>query len=171
VQVGTLEAEEGKVRAAVALILPADVVLVRLSFLVQSVYADVCAKHDLSPAQAQLLCVIKDQPRGMTELARILGLERPGTSGLVDRMQRRGLVHRQGAPHDRRAVILTPTPGGKLIAEEFYAEVSDRLQRLMADLPATERHRFETIGSKILAAERVPDVFGTTDAATHLDMA
>ena len=150
-------------RAAVAPILPADVVLVRLSFLVQSIYADVCATRDLSPAQAQLLCVIKDQPRGMTELTRILGLERPGLSGLVDRMQQRGLVERQGVPHDRRAVLLTPTPRGKLIAEEFYAEVSDRLQQLMADLPAAERHRFEAIGSKILAAERVPAVFGTTD--------
>jgi DNA-binding MarR family transcriptional regulator len=138
-------------------------VLVRLSFLVQSIFADVCDNHDLSPAQAQLLCVIKDQPRGMTELTRILGLERPGLSGLVDRVQQRGLVERQGVPHDRRAVMLTPTPRGKLIAEEFYAEVSDRLQHLMADLPAAERHRFETIGSKILAAERVPAVFGTTD--------
>lgn len=149
-------------QAAVTLILPADVVLVRLSFLVQSIYADVCAKHDLSPAQAQLLCVIKDQPRGMTELTRILGLERPGLSGLVDRVQQRGLVERQGVPHDRRAVMLIPTPGGKRIAEEFYAEVSDRLQHLVADLPAAERHRFETIGSKILATERVPAVFGTT---------
>ncbi len=150
-------------RAAVALILPADVVLVRLSFLVQSVYADVCAKRGLSPAQAQLLCVIKDQPRGMTELARILGLERPGLSGLAGRVQQRGLVERQEVPHDRRAVMLALTPAGKRIAEEFYAEVSDRLQQLMADLPAAERHRFETTGSKILAAERVPAVFGTTD--------
>lgn len=147
-------------QAAVTWILPADVVLVRLSFLVQSIYADVCANHDLSPAQAQLMCVIKDQPRGMTELARILGLERPGLSGLVDRVQQRGLVERQGVPHDRRAVMLTLTPAGKRVTEEFYGEVSDRLQHLVADLPAADRRRFEAVGSKILAAERVPAVFG-----------
>jgi DNA-binding MarR family transcriptional regulator len=162
VQVATLKAEEGKVQAAMTLILPADVVLVQLSFLVQSIYADVCVKHGLSPAQAQLLCVIKDRPRGMTELTRILGMERPGLSGLVDRVQQRGLVERQGVPHDRRAVMLAPTPGGKRIAEDFHAEVSDRLQHLVADLPAAERRRFETIGSKVLAAECVPAVFGTT---------
>lgn len=147
---------------AVALTLPADAVLVRLSFLVQSIYADVCAKHDLSPAQAQLLCVIKDQPRGMTELTRVLRLERPGLSGLVNRVQRRGLVLRQGVPQDRRAVMLTPTPDGKRIAEEFYGEVSDRLQRVVTELPEAERRQFETIGSKILAAEGVPAVFGVT---------
>jgi DNA-binding MarR family transcriptional regulator len=147
----------------VALTLPVDVVLARLSFLVQSIYADVCEKHDLSPAQAQLLCVIKDQPRGMTELTHILGLERPGLSGLVDRIQRRGLVLRQGVQHDRRAVMLTPTPTGKRIAENFYGEVSDRLRRLVAGLPAAERRQFERIGSKILADECVPAVFGTTE--------
>lgn len=78
----------------------------------------------------------------MSELAGILGLERPSLSGLVDRMQQRGLVEHQGVPHDRRAVMLTPTPGGKLIAEEFYAEVSDRLQHLVTDVPAAERHSF-----------------------------
>jgi DNA-binding MarR family transcriptional regulator len=147
----------------VALTLPADVVLVRLSFLVQSIYADVCAEHDLSPAQAQLLCVIKDQPRGMTEVTRILGLERPGLSGLVDRVQRRGLVLREGVRHDRRAVLLTATPAGKRVAEEFYGEVSDRLRRLLAGLPAAERGQFEKIGSKILTHGCVPAVFGSTE--------
>jgi DNA-binding MarR family transcriptional regulator len=98
----------------------------------------------------------------MTELTRILGLERPGLSGLVDRVQHRGLVERQGVPRDRRAVMLTPTPDGKRIAEEFYAEVSDRLQHLVANLPAAEQRRFATIGSKILATECVPAVYGST---------
>jgi DNA-binding MarR family transcriptional regulator len=152
-----------EVQAAVKLSLPVDVVLVRLSFLVQSIYADVCAEHDLSPAQAQLLCVIKDQARGMTELARILGLERPGLSGLVDRVQRRGLVRRETMRHDRRAVMLGPTPHGKSLAEQFYREVSGRLRQVVADLPAADRRQLETIGSKILANERVPAVFGVNN--------
>ena len=119
--------------------------------------------HDLSPAQAQLLCVIKDRPRGMTELTRVLGLERPGLSGLVDRVQRRGLVLREGVRHDRRAVLLTPTPAGKRVVEEFYGEVSDRVRRLMAGLPAADRRQFERIGSRILADHCVPAVFGPPD--------
>ena len=142
------------------LTLPVDVVLVRLSFLVQSIYADVCAEHDLSPAQAQLLCVVKERPRGMTELTRILRLERPGLSGLVDRVQRRGLVQRETVQHDRRAVILTATPLGKRLAERFYGEVSDRLKRAVADLPAAQQRQFEAIGSRILAHACVPAVFG-----------
>jgi DNA-binding MarR family transcriptional regulator len=142
--------------------LPADVALVRLSFLVQSVYAEICAEHDLSPAQAQLLCVIKDQPRGMTELARILQLERPGLSGLVDRIERRGLLRRGTAEHDRRAVTLTPTARGQQIAEAFYAEVSDRLLEIVAHLPANDRRQFERIATSIVHTKCVPAVFGAS---------
>src|SRR4051794_12848129 len=42
---------------------------------------------------------------------------------LVNRVQRRGLLVRGGAPQDRRAVILTPTPEGKQLADQFYGEV------------------------------------------------
>jgi DNA-binding MarR family transcriptional regulator len=143
--------------------LRADAALVRLSFLVQSVYAELCAKHDLSPAQAQLLCVIKDQPRGMTELTRILRLERPGLSGLVDRVERRGLVRRSTPEHDRRAVTLTPTTRGRQVAEAFYAEVSDRLLQIVAHLPANDRRHFERLATNIVHAECVPAVFGTPD--------
>jgi DNA-binding MarR family transcriptional regulator len=137
------------------------VALVRLSFLVQSVYTETCAKHDLSPAQAQLLCVIKDQPRGMTDLSRMLRLERPGLTGLVDRIERRGLLRRDTAEHDRRAVTLTPTPSGKDIVEAFYAEVSDRLLQIVAHLPARDRRQFERIATSIVFAECVPAIFGT----------
>jgi DNA-binding MarR family transcriptional regulator len=141
-----------------------DVALVRLSFLVQSVYAEICSKHDLSPAQAQLLCVIKDQPRGMTELSRMLRLERPGLSGLVDRVERRGLLRRDRPEHDRRAVTLSLTPRGKETVEAFYAEVSDRLVTVVAHLPASDRRQFERIATKIVLAGCVPAVFGSPDA-------
>ncbi len=138
--------------------------LVRLSFLVQRLYAQICAQHDLSPAQAQLMCVIKDQPRGMTELTHMLGLERPGLTGLVDRIERRGLLRRDTPQHDRRAVMVTLTPRGKEITEAFYAQVSDRLQRLVAHLPADDRQQFEDIAFNIIMAEQVPVIFGDSAA-------
>jgi DNA-binding MarR family transcriptional regulator len=143
----------------VAPTLRADAALVRLSFMVQSLYAEIAAKHDLSPAQAQLLCVVKDQPRGMTELTRLLRLERPGLSGLVDRVERRGLVRRDNPDHDRRVVTLAPTPRGQKVVEAFYAEVSSRLREAIAHLPAADRREFERLATSIVFHERVPAVY------------
>ncbi len=137
--------------------------LVRLSFLVQRHYAQICAQHDLSPAQAELMCVLKDQARGLTELTRMLGVERPGLSGLVARIERRGLVRRETNPLDRRAVTVALTGRGKEITDDFYAEVSGRLRQLVAHLPADQQEQFTTTAFGILLAEEVPPIFGDAE--------
>ncbi len=139
--------------------------LVRLSFLVQRLYAQACSRHDLSPAQAQLMCVIKDQPRGMTELTHMLGLERPGLTGLADRIERRGLLRREVRPNDRRTVMVSLTRTGKKVTEAFYAEVTASLQGVVAHLPADERQQFEETAFSIIMAEQVPAIFGDFEAA------
>ncbi|WP_235486453.1 MarR family winged helix-turn-helix transcriptional regulator, partial [Frankia sp. AvcI1] len=63
------------------------VALVRLSYLVNSIYADVCAGHGLSVPQAQLMCVLRDQSRGMGEISVMLRLDKSSVTGLVERVE------------------------------------------------------------------------------------
>ena len=58
-------------------------------------------------------------------------------------------------------MILTPTPEGKQLADQFYGELSDRLSELVAGLSSAERHHFESADSKIIAGQCVPASFGT----------
>ena len=109
--------------------------LVRLSFLVQEIYARVSEHHDLTPVQARLLCVVADGPRGMADLANQFGVERAALTGLVDRAERRGLAERTAVPGDRRALRVAPTETGCQAAHAFKAEVSAELHKLVADLP------------------------------------
>src|SRR5574340_1562274 len=95
-----------------------------------------------SAQQAQLLCVIKDQPRGMADLARTLRLEKSSLSGLVDRGERRGLLRRTAVAEDRRAVTIEVTAEGRPIVDRFYDEVSARLVAVVAHLPDEERTTF-----------------------------
>jgi DNA-binding MarR family transcriptional regulator len=55
--------------------------LVRLMFLLQSVYAEVGKESDLTVPQAQLLCTLKDGPLGMAALCSTLGLEKSSLTG------------------------------------------------------------------------------------------
>ena len=57
--------------------------LMRLSQLVAHVFADVSRGRDLTPQQAQLLCTLLEGPVGMTELGRLLHLEKSSLTGLV----------------------------------------------------------------------------------------
>jgi DNA-binding MarR family transcriptional regulator len=90
--------------------------LVRLSRLVQGAFAEVSARHGLPAAQARLLCVLAAQPRGMAELSGILGVEKAAVTGLVDRIERRGLAERKAVPGDRRALRVTLTTAGERAA-------------------------------------------------------
>jgi DNA-binding MarR family transcriptional regulator len=133
--------------------------LVRLSFLVQAIYADACGRLRITPAQAKLMCVIRDRDMGMAELASILRLEKSSLSGLIDRVEQRGHLHRRSAPADRRAVNVTLTPRGRHLADEFHGEVSRRLSEAVRHLSAPERARFARLISQVVAAEVVPVVF------------
>lgn len=129
--------------------------LVWLSVLVQRRYAQICADHDLTSAQATLLCVLKDQPQGMGELAQLLGVAKNALSGLVDRTERRGLVQRETLQHDRRAVALSTTALGKEIVGALYADVAERMPVITSALPAVERHQFADSVARITASARL----------------
>src|SRR5437763_6488875 len=56
---------------------------------------------DLHPAQAGALLQL-DSPLPMHHLATLLGCDNSNVTGLVDRLEARGLVARQPSPDDRR---------------------------------------------------------------------
>lgn len=125
--------------------------LVWLSIMIQRRYAQICVDHDLTPAQAQLLCMVKDEPRRMADLAAALGMAKNALSQLVDRTERRGFVHRDTLGPDRRVVLLSATPGGKTIAEALYADVATRLPDIAAHLGPDDQALVERLALEITA--------------------
>ena len=108
--------------------------LIQLTGLIQGIYARVSERHDLTPVQAKLLCVLLDGPRGMADLAQIFGVERAALTGLMDRAEKRGLAHRAPVPGDRRALQATLTDTGRQAAAAFHSDITAELAQLTADL-------------------------------------
>jgi DNA-binding MarR family transcriptional regulator len=128
--------------------------LSELAYLVQGTYARVSQRHDLTPVQARLLCILADGPRGMAELARCFEVEKAALTGLIDRAERRGLVKRSRVPGDRRALRVTPTDTGRRAAAAFHAEVNAELSELLAPLPPDDREHFRNTMAEILQLSR-----------------
>src|SRR5437764_12244802 len=106
------------------------------------------ARWDLSPSQFNILNLLCGRPGGCTqsELSRSLIMHRSNVTGLVDRLEARGLVQRRDSAKDRRAyrVILTGA-GRKLVrqilphyyiaAEKVWGECSaKRADQLVEEL-------------------------------------
>jgi DNA-binding MarR family transcriptional regulator len=86
------------------------------------------AELGLSPPQAMALRMLRpEHPVPMSELAGALGCDNSNVTGIVDRLEDRGLVERRSAPHDRRVKMLVVTARG--------AEVRRRLAERLAAAP------------------------------------
>jgi DNA-binding MarR family transcriptional regulator len=135
---------------------PADAAngLLQLSGLVQGLYARISQRHDLTPVQARLLCMLADGPMGMAELARCFGVEKAALTGLVDRVERRGLARRAAVPGDRRALQVRLTDAGQRVGTAFHGEVNAALSQLVATLPPDDQEKFRTATATIIAACR-----------------
>jgi DNA-binding MarR family transcriptional regulator len=127
-------------------------ILVQLSRLVQGAFARIADRHDLTPVQGRLLCVLAQGPRGMTELARCCGVEKAALTGLVDRAERRGLAERAPVPGDRRALNVTLTEAGRRSAAAFHADVTAELNQLLSPLAPPDREQLRTAMAKITQA-------------------
>jgi DNA-binding MarR family transcriptional regulator len=125
--------------------------LIQITGLVQDIYARVSVRHDLTPAQARLLCVLLGGPRGMAELAQCFGVEKAALTGLMDRAERRGLAQRSPVPGDRRALRVTLTGAGHRAAAAFHADVGAELSRLVSTLAPHDREHFRSTMAEIIA--------------------
>lgn len=130
--------------------------LVRLSFLVQGIYARTSERCDLTPVQARLLCVLAGSPRCMAELAALFGVEKAALTGLVDRAERRGLVRRAPVPGDRRALLVTLTPDGRQAAAAFLDDVRTEVAELASDLRPDDREHFRATLAQVIRGHETP---------------
>ena len=126
--------------------------LIQLSGLVQEAFARVADRHDLTPVQARLLCVLGDQPRGMAELARIFGVGKANLTGLIDRAAQRGLVERSAVPGDRRAFQVILTDEGRRSATAFHDDVTAELTGFLQALTPGARADFRDAANTVTHA-------------------
>jgi DNA-binding MarR family transcriptional regulator len=113
--------------------------LVQTMHVLQDLYAETSRPLGLTPQQAHLLCVLLSGPLGMTELSRILSIERSSLTSMVDRLERRDLVARIPDPKDRRACQIELTDPGRALAHDAHNALTTRIEDLTAHLSSTAR--------------------------------
>jgi DNA-binding MarR family transcriptional regulator len=91
----------------------------------------------ITGGQATLLWQIAEHPGiGLRALAELEGIRTPTVSGLVDRLERAGLLRRVRSQVDRRRVGLTITPAGRrlvvAVRERRTVWLAERLELLSA---------------------------------------
>jgi DNA-binding MarR family transcriptional regulator len=87
--------------------------LVKFFFTQRADLPTLVSEFELSPAQCHVLHLINpDRPMPMGQLAEALACDASNVTGLVDRLESRGLIRRQASAADRRVRVLELTPAG-----------------------------------------------------------
>jgi len=99
-------------------------------------------RWDLSPSQFNILNLLHEQPDGRTqiELSRSLIMHRSNVTGLVNRLEARGLLRRRPSDRDRRAYRVTLTSAGQRLVRQVLPRYYRAAERVWGELPV-ERAR------------------------------
>src|SRR3954447_8137769 len=80
-------------------------------------------EFDLAPQQMIALRMLGSGPRKMSELAQALFCDNSNVTGIVDRLEERGMLRRESAEGDRRVKLLVLTKEG----ERMRVEITKRM--------------------------------------------
>jgi DNA-binding MarR family transcriptional regulator len=98
----------------------------------------------ITGGQATLLWQISEHPGiGLRALAELEGIRTPTVSGLVDRLERAGLLRRVRSEVDRRRVGLTITPAGRRLVAAVRERRTVWLAERLELLSSSERAAIE----------------------------
>jgi DNA-binding MarR family transcriptional regulator len=117
-------------------------------------------RWDLSPSQFNVLNLLRLNPTGLsqTDLSRELIMHRSNVTGLVDRLEKRGLVARREVAADRRAYSVVLTAAGARLLRGILPRYYEDAARVWGHLPA--RRATALIADLQQAAQNAQDIAG-----------
>jgi DNA-binding MarR family transcriptional regulator len=110
--------------------------------------------NDLTLPQFDALAQLLRHEGGMTAgaLSRALLVTAGNVTGIVDRLEARGLVSRRTLPEDRRTVLLTLTPVGRRLATREVRRHERLLGRVFRGVPRDDQERLRAALDELRAA-------------------
>jgi len=113
----------------------------------------IAAEFELSPAQCLVLHLLEPgHPIAMSQLAETLACDKSNVTGLVDRLESRGLIRRQASEEDRRLKVLDLTPAGARLRAVVLEKMSDP-PKTLKELSHAEQQQLVRILRHLLEGE------------------
>ncbi|MBV9846438.1 MAG: winged helix-turn-helix transcriptional regulator [Kutzneria sp.] len=99
--------------------------------------------HGLTMWGYRVLSALDGQPvRTQTSLAQSIGADKTRIIGVLDELQRQGLIDRQADPVDRRANLVSVTAAGHRVRIRAQAEIQRNEERLLDQVSQDDRRGF-----------------------------
>ncbi len=118
------------------------------------------APHALSEGRFVVLFLLAAAPQGLSPhaIATQAGITRATVTGLLDGLEKEGLLQRLPSAHDRRSLIIELTPKGQSLSQQVFTEHTHWMGHLFQPLNPTERQQLHALLHKVSASlgQRTP---------------
>jgi DNA-binding MarR family transcriptional regulator len=136
-----------------ALVASTSHLLKRLGFKIKDRSIDAFEGTGLSPMHYGVLVLLEEDPREtQATIADALGYDRSHLVGLLDELEKGGLIERRRDLEDRRRHLVSLTPEGKKALARLRAIVTGVDDEFLAPLDADERATLHQLLLKLAAA-------------------
>jgi DNA-binding MarR family transcriptional regulator len=116
----------------------------------KSHWTALAAEFDLTPAQGTALRRLEPgKPVPMSSLADLLFCDASNITGIVDKLEARGLIERQASPDDRRVKMLAVTAQGAELRRRFLARSSEPPAAVSGMPPEDQRQLAEILARMV----------------------
>lgn len=116
-------------------------------------------RRNLTTTQlATLRRLARRGPVSAGELARAISVSQATITGVLDRLERPGLILRRRDPRDRRRVVVELTAAGEEAVQDSPPPLHERFMWRLAELPERERREIDRTLRKIVAMMEAEDV-------------
>ncbi|OXR41070.1 HTH-type transcriptional repressor NicR [Nocardia cerradoensis] len=102
------------------------------------------ASENLTASQGKTLTVLRRGPAAMRTLAEILACDASNVTGIIDRLEKRGLVRREASASDRRVTNLVITSEGERAVDAIRATMH-RTREGLSRLGDEDRARLSSL--------------------------
>lgn len=138
----------------------------RLQQIAVSIFLDETSEYDITPLQYGVMAVVRATP-GIDQIgvSSGVGLDRTTVVGIVDRLERKGLIARRADPSDRRVRQLYLTQPGQQKLFDMHAATERVQKRLLEPLSAKERAVFLEYIDRIVSHHNEDSRVPVTDPA------
>lgn len=114
------------------------------------IFSENLSEFGITPGQYGVLaCLWKDETLTPKEIANILRVENSTISGVLDRMQKRGLIDRILDPNNRRSIRVKPTAAGMAIKEPVQKRIEELNDMVFKDFKPEEREELLNLLTRI----------------------
>jgi len=107
------------------------------------------AELDLTSMQAITLLLIDDRPRPMKNFCVLFHCDASNVTGIIDGLEKKGLVSRQSDPKDRRIKAIQLEPAGKRLQQTIIERLDMANDSMLGKLSVDEQRQFINIVEKL----------------------